>query len=114
MRKLFKKPVPSKDELYIRDIVEKYLEDSSVIKMVTPLTRVCYLVNKSEQVHIRLDSNNVDICNHDFYYRKSISGDFSTKLQKAIIKKVEEEIVEVNKELFHNEIDLLRNIFNYQ
>lgn len=100
----------TKDELYIRDIITKHLEDPEVKKTVTPISGVCYLYDKKIGTRIKVDGARIDISNQDFLYKKEISGNLSVKLVKAIKAKVEEELLEVNKELFINEIDLLRKI----
>ena len=100
----------SKDELYIRDIVEGYLSDKEVKKMVTPISGVCYLHDKKSGTKIKLHGSNIDICNSTFLYKKDISGNMATKLHKAIRDKVEEELLELDKELFMSEIDLLGKI----
>ena len=100
----------TKDELYIKDIVARHLEDPEVKKTVTPISGVCYLYDKKIGTRIKVDGARIDISNRDFLYKKEISGNLSVKLVKAIKSKVEEELLEVNKELFINEIDLLRKI----
>lgn len=104
------KTVYSKDELYIRDIVEKYLADKEVKKIVTPISGVCYLHDKGSGTKVRLYGSDIDICNDVFLYKKSITGNMASKLHKMIRDKVEEELLELDKELFISEIDLLSKI----
>jgi len=110
--KWFSKKVPSKDELYIRDIVVKFLEDKKIKKSIAPLSRTAYLQNDEKSIYIRIHyiNNRVDICNHSFLYKKDVSSDMVNTLVELVEKKIEEEIKEIDEKLFVNEIELLKRI----
>ena len=108
--KFFKKPVPTKDELYIRDIVENFLNRQDVQKIVNPILNEYFLIDRTNDVNLCIRNSNVEISNHKFLYKRQISLSFSDTLVKKIASKIGEEVQQIKKELFKNEIDLLRNI----
>lgn len=110
IKKLFKKRVPSKDELYISDIINTYLDDSSVQKLANPLKGDYYMIDLKNEVSVRLSFGKVEIANHKFLYRKNISSTFSEELIAKMINKIAEDINQTKEKLFRNEIDLLRDI----
>jgi hypothetical protein len=111
--KLFKSPVPTKDELYIRDIVDSFLLRDEVQKLVNPIFNEYFLIDRVNDVNVCISDANVEISNHKFLYRRQIPLKLSDTLTKKIATKIGEEVQVVKKELFRNEIDLLRNIFKY-
>src|SRR5690606_28145800 len=108
--RLFKKKIPTKDELYIKDIVKLYLENDKVEIKTNPSLQEYYLINKEKQVSILLSHGIVEISNHTYLYKRQIPPSFSDVLIKIVNVKIEEDSVKLKKELFHNEIDLLRTI----
>lgn len=107
---LFKKKLPTKDELYIKDIVKSYLENDKVEIKINPSLREYYLINREKQVSILLNHDIIEISNHKYLYKRHISTSFSDTLITIVNKKIEENCVMLKKRLFHNEIDLLRTI----
>lgn len=108
--KLFKRKIPTKDELYIKDIVASYLGNNEVSIKTTPSLGEYYLINKNKGVSILLNHGMIEISNHKYLYKRYISSSFSDVLIKMVNVKIEEDSKELKKELFHNEIDLLRMI----
>ena len=106
-----KKP-PTKDELYVRDIVERMLDDKEVRKSIKPLSRAVYLENKKDNINVRIHylNNRVDFCNSEFLYKKDISSSMTNMLVDKCAKKIEEELEEVDNLIYVEEIDLLRRI----
>ncbi len=112
MKKLrwFKESIPTKDELYIRDIVENYLGRKDVQKLVNPVLNEYFLIDRANDISLCIRDSNVEISNHKFLYRRQIPLKLSDILTKKIANKIGDEVQEVKRELFKNEIDLLRNI----
>lgn len=108
--RLFKKQIPTKDELYIKDIVKSYLENNKVEIKTNPSLQEYYLINKEKEVSILLSHGIIEISNHTYLYKRQIPSSFSDALIKMVNVKIEEDSVKLKKELFHNEIDLLRTI----
>lgn len=112
LNSIFGKPnVPTKDELYIKDIVTEYIKSPKVKKEVTPTSGKYYISNFEDNIFILLGDNTVQITNHSFFYKKTFSMPFLDRLKKIVATKIEEEKKEFNKAVFSNEIDLLRGIF---
>lgn len=108
--RLFKKQLPTKDELYIKDIVKSYLENDKVDIKTNPSLGEYYLINKEKEVSILLSHGVIEISNHKYLYKRQIPPSFSDAIIKMVNIKIEEDSVKLKKELFHNEIDLLRTI----
>lgn len=111
--KLFRyKKLPSKDELYVRDIVQKFLDDKDVKKRIAPITSTVYLENDKEGIYVRIHylNNRVDFSSGDFLYKKDIDSNFCNTLIESCKKKIEEELQEVDKLLEIDEITLLQKI----
>lgn len=106
-----KQDKPTKDELYIRDIVVEYLKNEKVKKEVTPVSNVYYLSNFDENIFIMLTDSVVQITNHRFFYKKTFAIGFVDRLKKLVDKSIEDEKEAFKKRIFSNEIDLLRGIF---
>ena len=106
-----KKEVPTKDELYIRDIIIEYLKNPKIVKEVTPVSGVYYLSNFDANIFIMLSSSTVQITNHSFFYKKSFAIGFVDRLKKLVDTAIEDEKDAFKKRIFSNEVDLLRGIF---
>lgn len=108
--KFIKEPIPTKDELYIKSIVERFLKDEDIKKLVNPIQQEYFLIDSKSGINILIRDSNIEISNHRFLYRRQVSLSFSDTLSKKIAIKIGEDVQKVKKELFKNEIDLLRNI----
>lgn len=108
---LFKEEAPTKDELYVRDIVVEYLKNSRVLKEIAPSSDTYYLTNSDDEIYIKLGQSDVQITNHKFFYRKTFALKFLERLKKMVKDKIEEEKKEFEQQIFYNEITLLQNIF---
>lgn len=108
--KFIKEPIPTKDELYIKSIVERFLKDEDIKKLVNPIQQEYFLIDSKSGVNILIRNSNIEISNHKFLYRRQVSLSFSDALAKKVAIKIGEDVQKVKKELFKNEIDLLRNI----
>jgi len=106
-----KKELPTKDELYIRDIVIEYLKNKRIVKEVTPVSGVYYLSNFDDDIFIMLSNSTVQITNHNFFYKKSFAIGFVDRLKQLVNKTIEDEKEDFRKKIFSNEVDLLRGIF---
>lgn len=108
--KMFKEKVPSKDYLYIRDIIIKYLNDDNVQKMVSPSSGEFFLINSKEHINICVSDKKIIISNHTYRYEKEFELALVDKLIKIIRDSIEDDRQRLKKSLFHDEIDLLRKI----
>lgn len=108
--RLFKKKIPPKDELYLKDIVKTYLENDKVKIKHSPSTGEYFLIDEEKQVTLLIKIGVVEVSNHKYFYKRTVSIKFSDELVKMINKKIKEDTEQLKKELFHNEIDFLRMI----
>jgi hypothetical protein len=108
--KMFNKTAPTKDELYLRDIVNSFLEKETNKVFHDPNTDECFITDPEKQVNIMIKSGLIEITNHKFLYKRSLSAVFSDNLIKNVKNRISEDVKNLKKELFKNEIDLLRNI----
>lgn len=109
--KLFKSHIPSKDFLYVRDIVRKYLKDPTVQKLISPQSEEYFLIDSKNGVNIEVGHGKITVSNHKFLYKQIFPLRDTEQLIKEINVEIEKERQELKKTLFSNEIDLLRNIF---
>lgn len=107
---LFKKKIPPKDELYLKDIVKTCLENSKVEIKHSPSTGEYFLINEEKQVTLLIKTGVIEVSNHKYFYKRSISIKFSDELIKMVDNRIKEDTEQLKKELFHNEIDFLRTI----
>lgn len=107
---LFKKPMPSKQFLYVRDIVRQFLENGRVEKLISPESDEYFLLDKQEGVSVCICHGKVTISNHIYLYKQDFELPLTEQLIKEIRSAIEKERQELKKELFFNEIELLRKI----
>ena len=105
----FKKP-PPKDELYVRDIVDKLLLDKDVKKRIAPLSSTVYLEKDDYLVRINYLNNRVVFFDGTIPYKKDISSHLTNSLIEKCKKKIEEEMQELDKLIYEEEIDFLKKI----
>ena len=101
----------TKDEMYVRDIIIEYIKNPSVVKEIAPSSDTYYLTNAESEIYIKLGHSDVQITNHRFFYKKAFALSFIERLKKMVKDKIEEEKKEFEKQIFSNEVELLRNIF---
>lgn len=108
--RLMGKEVPTKDELYVRDIINSFLEKDTCKLFYSPNSGKCFITDPDKEVNIMVKEGLVEITNHKFLYKRSLPLDFSKGLVDKVKDKISSNVEGIEKELFKNEIDLLRNI----
>lgn len=104
-----KKPLPQDLQL-IQQIVEKFLLNPSVKKLISPLSGEYLLIDEEHSISVCISGGNIKLANHAFVLVKSVHIGFTEKLQKLIRQQIEKERQELKKQLFKNEINLLEKI----
>lgn len=115
LKNLFKSSfTPSKDYLYIRDIIQKWVdkEDSKII--MSSVGDDCYVSNEQGTIKIYISDRYVQISNHRSLIQKMINLDGTEKLKKIVETRVKRDVLNFKKEVKDNEDNLLREIFNYE
>lgn len=115
LKNLFKSSsIPAKDYLYLRDIIQKWVdrEDSKVI--MTSIGDDCSVSNAEGTIRIYISDKYVQISNHKYFVQKVISLEGTEKLKKIIETRVKKDVLNFKKEVKNNEDNLLREIFNYE
>ena len=108
LKDIFKR-VPTKDELYVKDIVEKFLNKPEVEKIIRP--KGCYLIDYEKEVYIKIYNKEVEITNHNFFYKNSMNSDFVNSLVDLVIEYADNKIEDLRKKVIENENNLLRKIY---
>lgn len=108
---LFKKPIPSKSFLYVRDIVRQFLENERVEKLISPESDEYFLLNKSEGVSVCISHGKVMIANHIYLYKQDFELSLTEQLIKEIKTAIEKERQHLKEQLFINEISLLQKLY---
>ena len=111
IKKWFKKKDPSEDFIFVRDIVRKYLEDDSIQKIVSPLSQEYFLVDNKRSISVCVSSGRVEISNHKFLYIQSFPLKNTESLIDEILVGIDKERQILKKQLFENQIDLLKKIY---
>ena len=70
-----------------------------------------YIVDVHNKVYIKLYNKQVQITNHDFFYKKDVDGKFLKTLIKKVQAYVNTKIEVAEKAVVTNESDLLRYIY---
>jgi len=108
--RIFKQKPPTKDELYIRDIIKAYLGNEKVKILNNPISQEYYLINSEKEVSVLIKLGMIEISNHRYLYKRNIPLKFSEEMMKNVMERIDRDTENLKKELFHNEIDFLRNI----
>lgn len=106
-----KKPLPQDLQL-IEQIVEKFLLNPLVKKLISPLSEEYLLIDEEHSISVCISAGNIKLSNHAFLLTKNTHIGFTEKLQKLIRQQIEKERQELKKQLFENEINLLEKINN--
>ncbi len=106
----FKKKKIAEDAQLIIDIVNNYASNSSIKKMISPISDEYFLLDKKNRISICIGDSVVTFSNHVYLYKKSFNLSFTDSLKKTIKLKMEEEMQILKKSLFKNEINLLDKI----
>ena len=104
-----KKPT-GEDSQCIVEIINNYSEDSSIKKLISPISDEYYLLDEENQVSICISDNEVILSNHVYLYKKSFNLSFTEDLKKQVKQHMEKEMQALKKTLFNNEINLLEKI----
>lgn len=113
---LFKKRVPSKDYLYIKDILKKWLDrdDTKAIVSSVMEDNSCHITNHDKTINITLRGNRVDISNHRYHIEKVFPLKDVEELVKMVNERVKSDVESFKQEVKNNEENLLREIFNFE
>lgn len=106
----FKKKKIAEDAQLIIDTVNNYASNSSIKKMISPISDEYFLLDKKNRISICIGDSVVTFSNHVYLYKKSFNLSFTDTLKKTIKLKMEEEMQILKKSLFKNEINLLDKI----
>lgn len=106
-----KKPLPQDLQL-IENIVDKFLHNPSVKKLISPLSEEYLLIDEDNSISLCISGGNIKLANHAFIIVKNTNIGFTEKMQKKIRAQIELERQELKKQLFENEINLLEKINN--
>ncbi|WP_282123200.1 hypothetical protein [Algibacter mikhailovii] len=106
----FGKKTTGEDSQCIVEIINNYSEDSSIKKLISPISDEYYLLDEENQVSICISDNEVILSNHVYLYKKSFNLSFTEDLKKQVKEHMEKEMQALKKTLFNNEINLLEKI----
>ena len=105
------KPLDDEQKL-LHEIVTKMCSKQDSIFLMSPgasSTRY-YIENKNHEYFIVLDDEAIKITNHSFYLVRHFHSAQMNPLIQKVRKRIENDRVKMEKEMFKNELDLLRNI----
>ncbi len=106
----FKKKEIAEDAKLIIDIVNNFSGDSSIKKLVSPISEDYFLLDEKNQVAICIADGEITFSNHVYMYKNTFNLSFTDGLKKKIKQQMEKEMQELKAQLFRNEVNLLDKI----
>lgn len=106
----FKKKPFSPDLVLLQQIVEKFLFNPQVKKLISPISEEYLLIDEVNSVNICISNSRFRVANHLYTYSKDVPLNFTESLQKKIRIQIESEIQQIKSQVFENEINLLEKI----
>jgi len=90
-------------------LIDKLLNSNSEIYFA-PISNEYFIIDKDKQINAWLSDTSVRIANHQYLYETNLKLSSMEKYMKKAKNKVEEKTIQIKKELFKNEIDLINKI----
>lgn len=105
------KPLDDEQKL-LHEIVTKMCtkQDSKFLMSPGVNSSRYYIENKNHEYFIVLDDEAIKITNHSFYLVRHFHSEQMKPLIKKVRRRIESDRIKMEKEMFKNELDLLRNI----
>lgn len=97
-------------ECLIIDIIGSMLKDSQTECITAPVSGIYYVSNQKFQYWIKVWDEGLTLTNHRFSYVHSGNHKFQTIIIKMVQEFMEKDRARFEKEVFQNEIELLKQI----
>lgn len=104
----------TEDELVAEDIIRGSILDDNMQIIIVPIRNSVHvdylLVDEVNRVSISIEDCKITMSNHDYFYNDNFNLNFTNEMKKIIRDHLENERLELKKELFKNKINLLHKI----
>jgi len=100
------------DEKLIKSVVVKISSNEKNLILISPLSKTIYLQTSNKDYTIVLEEHKIKITNHQLFIESQIDEFFSRELFNIVYHYVEKFRLQLNKEIFNNEVDGLNYMLN--
>jgi len=100
------------DEKLIKNVLVKISSNQNNLILISPLSRTIYLQTFDKDYTIVLEENKIKITNHKLFIESPIDEFFSKELFDIVYHYVEKFRLQLDKEIFNNEVDGLNYMLN--
>ena len=102
----------NKEELLVKQIIEKMMSHPDTKFRFSPLSQDLLLKNTKNDYYILISNVRIKICNHSFIVDETYRLSFIEDMRKILYDKIERDRNESISEIFENRTNLLSNIIN--
>lgn len=106
----FNKLQYSEDELLVKEVIEKMINNADTRYRLSPLSQDLLLKNPKAKYYLLLSGNKIKISNHDFVLNNTYRASFAEEMKDLIFERMEQERKSAISEIFQNELNLLTRI----
>jgi hypothetical protein len=104
-RKTYKKRKLNDNERLIREVLIKIVSNPSSIILISPLSKTIYIQTENKDYTIVLSNEKIKITNHKLFIETNTDFFFCKDLFEIVYHYVEKYRVEMDKEIFKDEVD---------
>ena len=100
------------EEQAVKDAITNLLNKKGVIVSMAPNSKKYFVIHKDIGVNILINGNAelVKFSNHDWKYAWRFTNSFINELTNLVIEKIEADRLQLEMEIFENEITLIKKI----
>ena len=106
----FNKFKPNQQEQLFVDVLKEIFEQSDTEFITAPISGKYYASNKRLGFYVKIADTAVTITNHKFTYVAQSPLNFNNYIVKIVKEYIERDREEFEKQVFQNELELLKNI----
>ena len=111
-KKTYKKRKLNDDERLIKEVLIKIVSNSSSTILISPLSKIIYIQTENKDYTIVLSHEKIKITNHKLFIETPTDFFFSNELFEIVYFYIEKYRVEMDKEIFKDEVDGLSFMLN--
>jgi hypothetical protein len=110
--KTYKRRKLNDDEKLIKEVLLKIVSNPSSTILISPLSKTIYIQTENKDYTIVLSNDKIRITNHKLFIETPTDFFFSNDLFDIVYHYVEKYRLEMDKEIFKDEVDGLRFMLN--
>lgn len=102
----------TENQKLIKSVLIKIVSNPESTVLISPLSNIVYIQTKNDDYTIVLAENKIKITNHKMFIEMHVDNKFSEELFEIVYHYVEKFRLEMDKEIFKNEVDGLNYMLN--